>query len=96
MWAASHTRLDNNTTTAQVLVHRCGLLCRVPDTQALADHLARRLPARVWTRTADDTIVVLSPWSWTVFATIAAAWPAMQVAPIASLHAPQPAGRRAA
>ena len=94
MWAASHARLDNNTTTAQVIVHPCGLLARVPDVDALADRLADRAPGRVWCIDGGGTLIVLNPWAHLVLAAILERWPDAALAHVTSLH--DRAERRAA
>jgi hypothetical protein len=79
-----------------VLVHPRGILARVPEPDALAAHLERRLPRRVWARDPGDVLIVLAPWSWLVVGTILAAWPQTEVGAVECLNAPSVAGREAA
>ena len=93
---APRANLDIIQHQAQVLVHPHGIVARVPESDALEAHLARRLPRRVWARDPGGVLVVLAPWSWLVYSTILEAWPDAQVAAVESLHAPNATEGRAA
>jgi hypothetical protein len=86
------------TITAQVLVHPCGIVARVPDLDALAAQLADRTPRRAWCVDGGGTLIALHPWGWLLLDAILERWPDAQLAHVTSLHdRPQPAeGRRAA
>ena len=81
---------------AQVLIHPCGLLARVPDVDALADQLADRAPGHVWCIDPGGVLIVLNPWAHLVLAATLERWPDAQVARVQSLHDLPTVGRRAA
>src|SRR3712207_914382 len=98
MGARSHLS-DNFTSSdsrAQLLVHSHGILCKVPQPDSFEEHLARRLPRRVWTRDPGDVFIIMSPWCWLLVPTIFVAWPGTEVGAVENLNAPRVAEGRAA